>query len=173
MQGLLHTFIFISALRIYPTCWAAPQSHVYVDIITRHSGIFLKWVWSDLVLFSGKRVRRRDTFLEGEAEDVSPQARRIWAQTCVAGTADEQDPAAVPEPPGGQRAPSKAAAIGEGLSNQRHHQQVISVKAELQLAETRLCRLLFGFLYVPVTVWLSLSLIASNWSHTSCYQVNK
>lgn len=84
-----------------------------------------------LILIPGKRVRGRDPLPEGAAQVVPPQAGRVRAETHVARAADQQDSAAVPEPPGGQRAASQAAAVGEGLANQRHHQQVISVRAEL------------------------------------------
>lgn len=79
-------------------------------------------------MIPGKRVRGGDSLLERAAEDVSSQAGGIRAEADVAGAADKQDPAAVPEPPGGQRAAPQAAAIGEGLSNQRHHQQVITAR---------------------------------------------
>lgn len=86
-------------------------------------------------LISGEGVRGGDTFLERAAEDVPSQAWRVRAEADDAGAADQQDPAAVPEPAGRQRAPPDAAANGEGLSNQRHHYQVIN---EADLAQMRL-----------------------------------
>lgn len=79
------------------------------------------------IFISGKRVWGRDPFFERASEDVPSQARRVRAEAFIAGAADQQDPAAVSESPGRQRAPPETAATGEGLSNQRHHQQVSSV----------------------------------------------
>lgn len=79
---------------------------------------------SDFIGVSGERVRGRDPFFEGAPEDVPSQARGVRAEAFIAGAADQQDPAAVSESPGRQRAPPEAAATGEGLSDQRHHQQV-------------------------------------------------
>lgn len=99
------------------------QECFWTPVTTRVKRLFISFnfVINYFYLISGKRVRRRDIFLERAAEDVSSQARRIRAETYVTGTADKQDPTAVSEPPGRQWAPSKAAANGEGLSNQRHH----------------------------------------------------
>lgn len=113
----------------------------------RAVSILIKSFICDFIFHPGKRVRRRDTLPEGATEDVSSQAWGIWAETHVAGTADKQDPTAVSEPPWRQRAPSEATATGKRLSNQRHHQQVIRVQVEPELAETRPCQLLLGFLY--------------------------
>lgn len=79
-----------------------------------------------VILISGEGVRGRDPFFERASEDVPPQAGRVRAEAFIAGAADQQDPAAVSESPGRQRAAPEAAAAGEGLSNQRHHQQVRS-----------------------------------------------
>lgn len=83
------------------------------------------------IFMSGERVWGRDPFFERASEDVPSQARRVRAKAFIAGAADQQDPAAVSESPGRQRAPPEAAAAGEGLSNQGHHQQVSSVPVDM------------------------------------------
>lgn len=86
---------------------------------------------------SGEGIRRGDPFTERAAEDVAQKAGGVRAETYVPGAADQQDPAAVPEPAGGQRATPETATGGKGLTNQRHHQQVISPVAGLVWASTR------------------------------------
>lgn len=95
----------------------AQDFHTFFYVYRRNNFIFI----------SGERVRGRDPFFERTSEDVPPQARRVRAEAFIAGAADQQDPDAVSESPGGQRAAPEAAAAGEGLSNQRHHQQVSRV----------------------------------------------
>lgn len=70
---------------------------IYLLNIPQHSIIICHFTH-----LSGKRIRRGDTFPERTAENVSSQAGGIRAETFLAGAADEQDPAAVSEPSGGQ-----------------------------------------------------------------------
>ena len=107
------------------------QGKFYMQLCAQDSHTFLTWIHIGNIFILGERVWGRDPFFERASEDVPSQARRVRAEAFITRAADQQDPAAVSESPGRQRAPPEAAATGEGLSDQRHHQQVSSVLADM------------------------------------------
>lgn len=125
---LLHFYININlAQSKFCVQLCAQDSHTFFFNVNRHRCRKC----NTFILISGERVWGRDPFFERASEDVPSQARRVRAEAFIAGAADQQDLAAVSESAGRQRAPPEAAATGEGLSNQRHHQQVSSVLVDI------------------------------------------